>query len=93
MNHREEKINQIRFMILTIASDCIAGNCTFNILPMLKRLRRLALKQLDDPIKELIKDKKDLLTQECWYFSVCQKLTLDNEEITTLIPLDCIPED
>jgi hypothetical protein len=85
MDRAEDIVNQTRFMILTIASDCIKNDNYFNLLPLLKLLKKSANGQLDDPVNEILVMEKLFLTKSTWFFLICQNLSLDKEEITALL--------
>ena len=87
-NDKEEMINQIRFLVLTISSECSKKDVVFDILPLLKLLKKLAGGKLNEIINNLLKDKYAYLEKSSWYFLVCQSLSLDREESTSLFEIE-----
>ena len=85
MNRTEDIVNQSRFMILTIASDCIRNEKEFYLTPLLKLLKTAANGQLDESVDEILKTEKLFMTKSTWYFLICQNLSLDKEEILSLL--------
>ena len=85
MDYRTEEImNQLRFMILTIASDCVKNSTSYNLLPMLKLLAKTPDKTFQELVKNLIKNRNNFLTKTSWMFYICWTLSLDKAEAMRL---------
>ena len=79
-NYNDEKVNQVRHMILSIAGDSIKNNTDINLTKLFKILIRNSIGSIKNISKKLLADKNSYLTVECWMFMICRELSLDHEE-------------
>jgi hypothetical protein len=82
---KDEKVNQVRHMILSIAGKSCKSGSDFNLTKLLRILVRNAEGSIKIKAKKLIKDKTSYLTVECWMFMICRQLSLDHEENQSLV--------
>ena len=76
----EEKLNQVRHMILTIAGKSTITKTDINLTKLLKILIRNSTGSIKTAAKKLLTDKDSYLTIECWMFMICKQLALDHDE-------------
>ena len=78
--HNDEKVNQVRHMILTIAGKSCRSTSEIDLTKLLRILMRNSEGSIKTTAKKLLKDKTSYLTVSCWMFMICRKLSLDHEE-------------
>ena len=83
--NKDEKVNQVRHMILSIAGKSCKTGLDFDLTKLLKILVRNSEGSIKKTARKLIRDKKSFLTVKCWMFIICRQLSLDHEENISLI--------
>ena len=78
--HNDEKVNQVRHMILTIAGKSCVSTSEIDLTKLLRILIRNSEGSIKIIAKKLLKDRHTYLTISCWMFTVCRQLALDHEE-------------
>ena len=78
--HNDEKVNQVRHMILTIAGKSYKSSTEIDLTKLLRILIRNSEGSIKITAKKLLRDKNSYLTINCWMFTVCRQLSLDHEE-------------
>ena len=81
----EHIMNQSRFIILTIASNCVKSEKQFNMKPLLKTLVKTSHGALKYRAKRLLKSDKKFLVEQNYYIWICWQLSLDQEETVLLL--------
>lgn len=79
------KINHCRHMILAIAGDGSEKPSEINVIYLLKLLRKLSKGRIKTLCNKLIKSKATYSNEETWLFTVCWQLSLDKDEIMSII--------
>jgi hypothetical protein len=83
--HNDEKVNQARHMILSIAGNSINTKTEIDLTKLFKILIRNSLGSIKITAKKLLADKNTYLTTECWMFMICRQLSLDHDENISVI--------
>ena len=82
---QENIMNQSRFLILTIASNCIKNNKQFNFKKLFKILVKNSKGALEKRAKKLLIQDKTFLLEQNYYVWICWQLSLDQEETVLLL--------
>ena len=77
-------MNQSRFLILTIASNCVRNNKQYEIKKLLKILEINSYGALKLRARKLQNQDKIFLVEQNYYVWVCWQLSLDQEETLLL---------
>jgi hypothetical protein len=72
-------------MILAIAGTSLDKGTNIPITNLLKILRKYSTGQIKAISEKLIKDKSTYANQESWLFAICWQLSLDKDEMDTLM--------
>ena len=83
--HNDEKVNQVRHMILTIAGKSCEIKSDIDLTKLLRILVRNSEGSIKTIAKKLLRDKNSYLTTSCWMFTICRQLSLDHEENLSII--------
>ena len=83
--HNDEKVNQVRHMILTIAGNSCKSTSEIDLTKLLRILKRNSEGSIKTIVKKLLKDRNSYLTTSCWMFTICIQLSLDYEENLSLL--------
>jgi hypothetical protein len=81
----EDKINQCRHMILSIAGGAYDDGTNVDLAKLLKLLSKISTGEIRDICRKLLKDRLSYLNSETWMFTICWKLSLDKTENLTLL--------
>ena len=81
----EEKINQCRHMILSIAGGAYDEGTDVDLSKLLKLLSKISSGEIREICRKLLKDRQSYLNSDIWMFTICWKLSLDKTENLTLI--------
>jgi hypothetical protein len=82
---KENIMNQLRFLILTVASECIKNSKTTNLKNLLKVLENYSQGALKIRAKKLSNQNTMFLINRNYFFLVIWQLSLDHEEASLLI--------
>jgi hypothetical protein len=83
--HKDEKVNQVRHMILTIAGKSCESSSEVDLTKLLRILMRNSEGSIKITAKKLLRDKKSYLNISCWMFTICRQLSLDFEENKSIV--------
>ena len=81
----EEKLNQVRHMILTIAGKSTLSTTDIDLTKLLKILIKNSSGSIKSTAKKLLSDRNTYLTVDCWMFMICKQLSLDHDENTSVL--------
>ena len=82
--NQENIMNQSRFLILTIASNCVRNNKQYEVKKLLKILEINSYGALKLRARKLQNQDKIFLVEQNYYVWVCWQLSLDQEETLLL---------
>ena len=83
--NKDEKVNQVRHMILSIAGSSIDTKTNIDLTKLFKILIRNSVGSIKTTAKKLLADRNTYLTTECWMFMICRQLALDHDENISVI--------
>ena len=81
----EEKLNQVRHMILTIAGKATISKTDIDLTNLLKILIKNSNGSIKNTAKKLLSDKNTYLTVNCWMVMICKQLSLDHDENSSVL--------